>query len=325
VFYFPSKTFLSQMSRVEPVVATRTSRIRPVELFWAARNEHDPPQLDHRAVGDLLRRAPPGEPTNLNYFVGEPPADSVVYDLSLREPFEWQGPWDAADGEPARLVTYRHLPNAGRAPAPAVSGGRFVEDPQRGPVLELGGPQDAIWLARNRDTVMDPEGHPNKTISLWFKAEDAEERQVLYAQGHHLVGFNIYLHEGRIHAGSWAPVDGQIFDWFPVPGRSFEGHWLSAGGIEPGRWYHVALVLREATTEVLPDKQHLYLDGELVDRGPGVRIPRQYGVARVGLGPIGNNLLMRFHDGESDHRRVAGFRGRLAGFRLTHDSLYPGK
>ena len=160
MFYFPSKTFLSQMSRVEPVVATRTSRIRPVELFWAARNEHDPPQLDHRAVGDLIRRAPPGEPTNLNYFVGEPPADSVVYDLSLREPFEWQGPWDAADGEPARLVTYRHLPNAGRAPAPAVSGGRFVEDPQLGPVLELGGPQDAIWLARNRDTVMDPEGHP---------------------------------------------------------------------------------------------------------------------------------------------------------------------
>lgn len=253
-------------------------------------------------------------------FVGQPPADSVVYALSLREPFEWQGPWDAVDGEPARLVTYRHLPNAGRAPAPALSGGRFVEDPQRGRVLELGGPQDAIWLARNRDTVMEPEGHPNQTISLWFKAEDTEKRQVLYAQGHHLVGFNIYLHEGRIHAGSWAPVEGQIFDWFPVPGRSFEGHWLSAGGIEPGRWYHVALVLREATTQVLPDKQHLYLDGELVDRGPGVRIPRQYGVARVGLGPIGTDLLMRFHDGESDDRKVAKFCGRLSDFRLTHDS-----
>ncbi len=54
-------------------------------------------------------------------------------------------------------------------------------------------------------------------------------------------------------------------------------------------------------------------EAEAVDRGPGVRIPRQYGVARVGLGPIGTHLLMRFHDGESDHRKVAGF-------RLIHDA-----
>ena len=63
----------------------------------------------------------------------------------------------------------------------------------------------------------------------------------------------------------------------------------------------MALVLREATTEVLPDKQRLYLDGELVDRGPGVRISRQYGVARVGLGPIGDNNMITFH-------RVKNFR-----------------
>ncbi len=32
---------------------------------------------------------------------------------------------------------------------------------------------------------------------------------------------------------------------------------------------------------------------------------------------------MRFHDGETDVRTVANFRGRLSDFRLTHDAELP--
>ncbi len=253
-------------------------------------------------------------------WVGEPPPSTVIYDLPLCASFEWEGPWDAADDDPTRLISYRHLPNRGHAPAPVLVGGRFVEDPERGSVLELEGKEDAVWLIRNRDTVMDQEGHPNQTISFWFKAWDNQKRQVLYAQGFHMAGFNIYLHEGRLYAGSWAPVDGKVSDWFPIYGRNFPGHWLSADGIGTGVWHHVALVLREATTEVRDNVMHLYLDGKRVASGEGVRIPRHYGVARLGTGPIGNELLTRFHDGETDGKKVFKFRGRLADFRFSHDS-----
>ncbi len=221
--------------------------------------------LEGRAAGGGSLRE------QLAIFVGAPLAETVIYDLSLKEAFAWQGPWEAATGDPATLVTYRHLLNRGRAPNPALTGGRFVDDPERGRVLEVAGPDDGVWLIRNPDTVMEPEGFADYTLSLWFKAEDVTKRQVLYAQGQHLVGFNIYIHEGRVYAGSWAPVKGTMFSWFPVTGRGFEGAWLSAA-IKPGEWTHVALVLRDATTEVQADKQHLYLNGSLVASCPGVRI-----------------------------------------------------
>jgi len=256
-------------------------------------------------------------------FVGDRPAESVVYDLPLQAPFDWEGPWDADPQDPSRMITYRHLPNRGRAPNPVLTGGRFVEDPERGPVLEFEGSNDAIWLIRNRDTVMEGEGHPNQTIAFWFKAHAIGPRQVLYAQGHHLVGFNLYLDGHRLYAGCWAPIQGVMFDQYPVYGRNFPGHWLQAEGIETGRWYHVAYVIRDATTAVRDDVQHLYLNGQLVARGPGVRIPRQYGVARVGIGPIGKDLLMRFHDGLTDLRKIAKFQGRMAEFRFALDAMPP--
>ena len=60
-----------QDGATQEVKLDKAPTLRLVELFWAALNEQDPPQLDHRPVVDLIRRAPPGEPTNLNYFVGK--------------------------------------------------------------------------------------------------------------------------------------------------------------------------------------------------------------------------------------------------------------
>jgi len=315
VVHAPGKTFTGFTWSFGDGATLDQNELAPVEHAFGETGEYLVTVQGHFADGGSLIE-------QVAVFVGTQPAETVVYDLPLKEAFAWEGPWDDGGEPDHELVAYRHLPNRGRAPSPVIVGGTFVEDAERGSVLEINGEPDAVWLIRNRDTVMDEEGHANKTLSLWFKAQDTAARQVLYAQGHHLVGFNIYIHDGRVYAGSYAPVDGKIFDWFPVPGRKFDGHWLSSE-IEPDRWYHVALVLRNATTQVQDDKQHLYVDGELVESGFGVRIPRQYGVARIGCGPIGKNLLMRFHDGETDVKKVSTFRGRLAGFRLTHDSDIP--
>ena len=162
-------------------------------------------------------------------FVGPNPDKSVVYDLDLDEPFAWRGPWDDS-GEPEhRLVTYQHLPNRGHAPAAILTGGKFVKDPERGKVLEMSGGHDGIWLIRNGLTVMDREGHPNQTISFWFRAESTEGRQVLYAQGFHGAGFNIYLDGDTLRAGSWAPAANMdATGWFPVWGRDWDGHCSAA-------------------------------------------------------------------------------------------------
>ena len=216
---------------------------------------------------------------------------------------------------------YRHLPNRGARPPAVLVGGSFVEDDERGRALSFNGEEhQALWLIRRDDTVMNREGHANQTISLWFKADDAEGRQVIYAQGFEHNGFNIYLDGGTLYAGSWSP--GGSMDhagWFPIWGRGFAGHWLEAA-ITPGQWHSVSLVLEDAGDQVEDDRLHLYLDGEWVASGPGVRIPRQYGPPRLGRAPIGGALLSRFHDGASS---ADLFRGRISDFQFILDAVRP--
>ncbi|MFW6335998.1 MAG: PKD domain-containing protein, partial [Phycisphaeraceae bacterium] len=240
-------------------------------------------------------------------------AGGAYYHLSLDDAFDWEGPW-LDSGEPEHsLVTYRHVPNRGAAPPAVLTGGEFVEDQERGRVLELAGEHAGLWLIRNQQTMMDRAGHPNLTISMWFKADATEGRQVLYAHGYEAAGVNLYLDGDTIYAGSWAPVDGSAHGWHPIYGYNFPGAWASHAGIEPGKWHHVAYVIEDATTTVADGKQKLYVDGELVDTAPGVRIPRSYGTPRVGRARLNLNndaVLTKFHD-DAGKKQAKPFHGRL--------------
>ena len=156
------------------------------------------------------------------------------------------------------------------------------------------------------------EGHPDRTISLWFKPADTEGRQVLYAEGHVSLGFTLYLDGDSLYGGSWAG-----------PRRQWSGHWLRHEGIEPARWYHAALVLEGTTTEVKEEKLHLYVDGERVDSGPGVRVPRSYAPPRVGRGDLyaGANVYPKYHDDNERRGEGRPFRGRMDDFRLINAAL----
>ncbi len=255
--------------------------------------------------------------------VGEPPAESVKYDLPLDDAFAWEGPW-ADSGEPDhKLVTYRHVPNAGTQPDAVLVGGGFVDDADRGRVLAFGGEShQGLWLIRNRETVLDQYGFSDQTISLWFQADDSKSRQILYAQGYEPAGFNLYLYEGALYAGSWATSGldpSEDGGWYPVWGRDWKGHWLKYDGIEAGRWYHVTLELNAATENVEAGKQRLYVGGKQVAAGPGVRVPRHYAPPQIGAGEIpGRGPLTRFHDSEQVSKpRVEPFRGRVDQFRFT--------
>ena len=286
---------------------------------------NEPGELSHTYeapgtyVVTFLAHRPHAEPLTeqVAVHVGEKPDNAVAYDLPLNGVFTWEGPWDNS-GEPEHeLVTYSHVPNRGSLPDPVVVGGAFVEDEERGTVLEFeGDAHDGIYMIRNSDTVMDEQGFRNQTISVRFKTAEAEGRQVIYAQGFQHNGFNIYIDGGTLYAGSWSPEDSMDHEgWYPIWGRDFEGHWLSTE-VEAERWHEVTFELSDAGEEVEDDRQHLYLDGELADSGPGVRIPRQYGPPRLGRTELSGNLLTRFHDGEEGD--ATGFSGRLSEFRMTN-------
>ncbi len=235
-----------------------------------------------------------------------PPPENVVYALSLRDAYAWEGPWADSGAPDHELVTYRHLPNAGSAPSPVVSGGRFVEDPDRGRVLELqGGDHEGIWLVRSEDTNMRADGHANRSFSLRFKAEALEGRQVLFAEGHVSLGFVLYLDGDTLYGGSFAG----------------EAHYITHAGIEAGRWYEVTLALRDAGPAVADDKLHLYVDGSLVGRAPGMRVPMSYAPPRIGRGDLGGgaNVHPRYHDDDAGRGTGRTFRGRLADFRMISD------
>jgi hypothetical protein len=210
-------------------------------------------------------------------FVGKVPSEDVIYDLPLDEVFAWKGPWAGVGENGSELLTYSHLPNRGRFFPPVLVGGRLVDDPERGKVYEMTGAEhDGIYLARSKETVLrdgrravvGPNGpaadavQGNRTISFWFKAEDVQTRQVLFAEGFQLVGMNIYLDAGRLYAGCFATANGTMFGQDPVSGYNWPGEWISTS-VEAGKWYHVTWVLQDATNAVEPDKQSLYLNGTL--------------------------------------------------------------
>lgn len=249
--------------------------------------------------------------------VGDQADTNVKYDLPLTDAFDWEGPWGDSGDPDHELITYRHVPNAGSLPEPVLIGGRFVNDDERGPSLEFDGSEhQGLWLIRNGDTVMDKEGHANQTLALSFKAADIEGRQMLYAQGYQPAGFNIYLDNGTLHAGSWATsnLGTDKGGWHPVWGRNWKGHWLTFEGIEADRWYDIRLKLTDATTQVADGKQVLLVNDQSVATGPGVRIPRQYAPPRIGTTDVPHrDALTTMHDNKKAGKP---FRGRIREFRF---------
>ena len=250
-------------------------------------------------------------------WTGTPPEEALLYDLSLDDAFAWRGPWKAVGEDGRTMMTYRRLPNRGSLPDPVISGGRFVDDPRRGRVLALNGNnEEAVWLAIRRVTTRQQRGHPNRTVSLWFRTDDVTARQVLFAEGNEDGGFNIYLSEGNVYAGAWAPKQ-----------AGWAGEWTSAP-VEAGRWHHVALVLDHATDEVTDGVLKLILDGKLVASGPARRVPRPFGPPRLGTGALNGVPRTRFHDTPAELPRrkelsytVKPFVGRIDAFRYANAVL----
>ncbi len=149
-----------------------------------------------------------------------------------------------------------------------------------------------------------------RTISLWFYAGDAslQKRQVLYEEGAHVRGLNVYLDNGHVYVGGWN---------VPEEETGWSGTYLSTP-VDSGRWHHVALVL-DAVDTVSDNALTGYLDGQAFGQGAGSMILPHSG--DIGIGKINGNTL--FHDGV--RKAVTGFSGLIDEVRVYNRALSPGE
>lgn len=161
------------------------------------------------------------------------------------------------------------------------------------------GVNDRVLLRNRPELNTRGSGYPEKTIELFFNAEDVNNgRQVLYEQGGTSNAISIYLDNGRVYttvrdAGDFGPFD------------------ISAS-VESGKSYHVALTLD------FPNRTFTgYLNGEVIGTGEVTRALS----AHSGTGAIGRNEGGTvFHDGPNGGNGEY-FRGRISDVASYNDVL----
>jgi len=184
-------------------------------------------------------------------------------------------------------------------------GGRWVDDSERGPALELDGKTDHVSLAHSHD-INTGGPYPNRTVMLWFNARDTKPGQILYAEGSGNNGLNIFFRGGRLQGGIWAT-------------ESWPGTWVATEPILANQWYPVALVLRNAKHEKPEpgdaDNLELYLNGKKVSAGVSGQLPTHKREALTLAGGGSTLFPEKWH--------VQRFAGRLGEVRVYNRALSP--
>jgi hypothetical protein len=165
--------------------------------------------------------------------------------------------------------------------------GTFVGSPQvvpglSGNALKFNGTSDAVVLP-NVATI-NLSTHQNKTIIAVFKCADVSksEKQVVFEEGGSTRGLNIYVHQGLVYAGGWNAAD-----YTPQWAGTF--HSAPIGSDE---WHVVVGVLRGGGAGQEDDKFEMWMDGELIAKGPGGEL-----WSRSNANGIGYTTQTKYHDG----------------------------
>jgi hypothetical protein len=173
--------------------------------------------------------------------------------------------------------------------------------------LKFDGTSNAITIAT--DSNLDSSDLSNRSVEVWFNVEDKDDDQyqVLYKQGDHEKGLNIYVYKGRVYAG--------LYNGTP---KSF-----ISGQIPAGTWHH-ALVVFEAEPSEGMDTFRLYLDGVLTgSNDQHVLIPASTSPDGINIGAM-HQTKIRFHTGVvSSTPSTSGhyFKGALDTIRIWNRAL----
>ena len=159
-----------------------------------------------------------------------------------------------------------------------------VVDGLKGKALQFDGVDDGVHIPDA--ATVNLSTHQNRTVIAIFLCADVtkSEKQVVYDEGGTTRGLTIYIHEGLVYAGGW-----NLSDYTP----EWTGTFLSAP-ISSNAWYAVAMVLRDGGAGQEDDKFEMWMDGELIAKGPGAELRSRSNDNGIGYA----NSQTKLHDGD---------------------------
>lgn len=167
----------------------------------------------------------------------------------------------------------------------------------------LDGRGDAVYIEDAQDINLGT--HNERTLSMWFKADSTNRKQVLYEEGSTVRGLNTYIQGDQLYVGGWNQSESE---------SSWEGTWLSTD-VVAGEWNHVALVL-DGDKQVAAGAIEGYLNGESFGTGEGSQLWGRAGDIGIGINRGGT----RFHDGAT-WGTSQGFAGEIDEVAIFNDAL----
>jgi len=168
-----------------------------------------------------------------------------------------------------------------------------VVDGRKGKALKFNGTTDGIKVPDSNN--MNTGGpFPNRTLIVIFNADNASKndgKQTLFEEGGRTRGFSMYIFDGKAYVFGWNRDAAQV-NWAP-------GSWISTP-ITSKKWYSLALVLRNGTNTIEPDKFEMWLNGKIIGKKEGSQIYAHGDDA--GIGYTNQNTVFHDEDGTGTDR-----------------------
>ncbi|KPK37493.1 MAG: hypothetical protein AMJ65_14410, partial [Phycisphaerae bacterium SG8_4] len=155
----------------------------------------------------------------------------------------------------------------------------------KGKALQFNGTSDGVHIPDG--PMVNTSTHQNRTVIAVFNCADVakSEKQTVYEEGGTTRGQTIYIHEGLVYVGGW-----NLSDYTP----EWTGTYLSAP-VSSGAWYAVAMVLRGGGAAQENGKFEMWMDGKLIDVGPGGQLQGRSNDCGIGY----HNSETKYHDGNN--------------------------
>ncbi len=180
--------------------------------------------------------------------------------------------------------------------------GNFVGGPKAvdgiaGKALKFNGKDDGIKIPDSADiNTVGP--YTDRTVAALFNCDDVgidDRKQVIYEEGGRTRGLVIYVYDGKVYVGGWNRAE---YNW--------NGAWPSAE-VKSKRWYHVGLVIREASGKVENKKFEMWLDGKRIAQEKGGQLHAH--ADDIGIGFTNQNAV--YHDEGGSGTNIDWFAGLI--------------